>query len=365
MRIDTCYNDCMQQSAFEQQNSRFNFIGFITVIAAISVIFLHVNSCFWEYSNISKAVWISANIIDSIFYFAVPVFYMISGATLLNFYHRYRLRTYLKRRFLKTVIPFLFWSIVALIFRVVVFGIDNINLQNIIYLFLEGKALDIYWFFIPLFSIYLSIPLFAAVSDEKKKTVFSYLVVVGFAINICLPFIFVAANIRTPETIQVLSIFGYMFYVPLGYLLANYSITKKIRILIYFFGLAGLITQLLGTHFLTLNSNELVTTFKGYLNLPAVLYSIAMFVLLKECGNLLSNKNRMNTIILFLARFSFSSYLVHYYFIVLGQYFLKEATNSIAYRLLIPIPIYLFICLIVWAIKKIPYVKKIIGFILP
>ena len=64
------------------------YLDLLSIIAAFSVIILHVNGVFWEFSS-TQSYWKSALIIESVFYFAVPVFFMISGATLMNFYERY------------------------------------------------------------------------------------------------------------------------------------------------------------------------------------------------------------------------------------------------------------------------------------
>ena len=60
--------------------------------------------------------WISANIIESIFYFAVPVFFMISGCTLIDYRNKYSTKIYFKKRINKTLIPFIIWSMLALLY---------------------------------------------------------------------------------------------------------------------------------------------------------------------------------------------------------------------------------------------------------
>ena len=54
---------------------------------------LHTNECFWTFSA-EERYWRTANIIECIFYFAVPVFFMISGITLMDFYDRNSLKEY-------------------------------------------------------------------------------------------------------------------------------------------------------------------------------------------------------------------------------------------------------------------------------
>ena len=98
------------------KNNRIEYISLISVISAIAVIYLHVNSCFWKFST--SRYWFTANIIESVFYFAVPLFFMISGALLLEFNKKYNIKTFFKKRITKTFIPFIIWSFIGLIIQV-------------------------------------------------------------------------------------------------------------------------------------------------------------------------------------------------------------------------------------------------------
>ena len=57
------------------------YITVLSVLSALAVVFLHANGCFWGFSY--EPYWLTANVIESVFYFAVPVFFMDSGANLL------------------------------------------------------------------------------------------------------------------------------------------------------------------------------------------------------------------------------------------------------------------------------------------
>lgn len=87
------------------------YISLLSVISAFSVVSLHTNGCFWKFST--ARYWLKANIIESVYYFAVPIFFMISGATLIDYPKRYDGWTYAKKRVHRTVIPFLAWSLIG------------------------------------------------------------------------------------------------------------------------------------------------------------------------------------------------------------------------------------------------------------
>ena len=62
------------------KHSSTAYLTLLSVLSAVAVVYLHTNTCFWDFRN--EPYWFSANIIESVFYFAVPIFFMISGATL-------------------------------------------------------------------------------------------------------------------------------------------------------------------------------------------------------------------------------------------------------------------------------------------
>ena len=95
-------------------NNREYFIDTLTILSCIAVVFLHTNGIFWTHP--SGRLWLTSNVIESFFYFAVPVFFMISGATLLEYRQRYSTLTFLKKRFLRAFVPFICWSFLQLLF---------------------------------------------------------------------------------------------------------------------------------------------------------------------------------------------------------------------------------------------------------
>ena len=330
---------------------KVNYLDIASVISAISVVILHTNGVFWQFSK--ENYWISSNIIECIFYFAVPVFFMISGATLLNFYDRYNLKRYFHSRIKKTVIPYLFWTFFAIFFRLYItkeIVLSQLTLSEILTIFLTGGGVNVYWFFIPLFCIYLSIPLLASVKEEKRKEVFSYLAITGFVINILLPFINSVFNLEIRLGISVNIISGYLIFLIIGYLLHNYEINNRLTIAIYFLGILGLLLHIVGTYYHSIEIESVSKLYKGYANLPSILYSTAVFLLFKNFGKKLLYNNKIEFIIMHTKKYTFSIYLLHFYIITLiGAYVNKY---SIVWRLFGFIPIMVIVIIITFFIRK-------------
>ena len=96
------------------------YIQILGVLSCLAVVVLHTNGCFWDFSY--ERYWLTANLIENLCYFAVPIFFMISGATLMDYRKRYSTEEFFKKRFWKTVVPFLIWSVVGIVWMYFNYG---------------------------------------------------------------------------------------------------------------------------------------------------------------------------------------------------------------------------------------------------
>ena len=166
---------------------------------------------------------------------------MITGVTLLDYNKKYPTKTYFIKRFKKAVIPFLFWSVFAVVWfyrsdliNVLTGKIDafpNVSFDDLINGIINTKYMGVYWFFIPLFCVYLVIPIFASIPENKRKRVFSYIILVSFIINIFVPFLLSIFGELFCISIKWKFSFSvgleYVFYVLVGYMIHNYEIKRK------------------------------------------------------------------------------------------------------------------------------------------
>lgn len=67
---------------------RSTWITCANVLACLAVIMLHCNGVFW--SHPSGMLWITSNFIETAFFWAVPVFFMIIGAVQIDYHKKYR-----------------------------------------------------------------------------------------------------------------------------------------------------------------------------------------------------------------------------------------------------------------------------------
>ena len=335
-------------------------LAFIQIICAIAVVTLHTNGCFWKFSA-TERYWCTANVIECVFYFAVPLFFMITGITLLDYTDRYSTKEYFRRRISKVVLPYIAWSLIGLFFRIGTgdLPVNNISFKWVINCLLSTEGIiDLYWFFRPLFCVYLTIPLFAMISKEKKKEASNYILIAGFIINALIPFFKSLLGIDFSWPYSISAISGYLFWVWGGYRIYYYPPTRKGKIIIYLFSIIGLTMHIVGTYIISMRAGSIQTLYKGYNNVPCILYSFGVFIFLRDIGVWLQKNKKVKKAIIFLGKYTFPCYLMHWFLLRLRERMIQLDTKSIFFRLLAPYVIYALVIGITWCIRKIPVIKR-------
>lgn len=340
----------------------YDWIDFLRVLATFSVIFVHVSaSILYQYGSISNFDWWIGNIYDSTFRFCVPIFLMITGALILPKTYN-STSEYLKKRFLRILLPFLFWSIVYIakdLFLKLNHGADMNYIEVFTYSFIQLKNGASYhlWYIYLIIGLYLFFPIIGKWITNSNKNEIKYFLVIWFLTIVAqLPFL----NKIAPN-INLTYFSGYIGLPILGYYLSNYSYDFKGKNIVYTLTiLTGIMITIFGTFFITKHHGIFNDSFYSYLSPNVILVAVGVFLLFK--GFVISG-TRTTCIILFFSKYSYGIYLIHVLVLwVLGKF-------SISYVIvnpLIGIPITSVLCfvisaLLVYGIDKLPFGKYISG----
>lgn len=337
---------------------RDNTLTFVQVVCAFAVITLHTNGAFWEFDT-SGTYWFSANLIECLFFFAVPLFFMISGITLIDYQDKYTTAVFFKKRVTKTLIPYFIWSGIGLIYHYFM-SHTVMGARDIIYGLLNGKIVSVYWFFIPLFCVYFSMPLFAAVEKSKQEVTLRYLLFVGIFVNTLVPFVLRAMGEDTIWPYNVSVVTGYLIWVVTGALVYKYPPKFPTKCLIYVCSVIGFLLHAGGTYILSMREGQIITTYKGYNNLPCFMYALGVFMFLMDIGKRLMKIEIVDKVICTLGKYTFAIYLIHWFVMDFVSVKFAVDTHSLLWRIGAPIPIGLIVVAITWLIRKIPVVKEIV-----
>ncbi|EFF67880.1 acyltransferase [Eshraghiella crossota] len=342
------------------------YFDLLNIFACFAVVALHVNGAVHTFAKTRN--WVSCMFIEALFYFAVPVFFMLTGATLMNYRKRYDTGAFFKKRIFKTFVPFMIWSIIGIcwsIFYTKGMKISDINTPaKFISAVINCKGMGIYWFFPALFSVYLTIPLFSLVDEDKrieKKGIFTYLILVYIVLNVLLPFVCRLTGIQWNSALNAVSCGGYVVWFLIGYLLANTDINKKFRILIYILGLIGFFMYFYLTVQNSFKTGKFDKTYAGYMNIPAIFMGTAVFVLFKYGKwNSIEKHEKAVRFVRNLSAASFGVYLIHYYLKDFSIRHFGIDPRSTLYRIVGTFIIYGLSVIIVRVIQKIPVIRKMV-----
>lgn len=302
---------------------RVAYFDVLNALACFAVVAMHVNSRFWSFSP--DARWAESLLIESLAYPAVGIFLMITGATLIDYRQRYSTREYVKKRLLRVVLPYVAWSLLAMVFHVLKGQLAwaDLTLSNICGWLLNGSYYSVYWFFPPLFMCYAAIPALGCVEREKRVRVFAYLAGLSF-VTLCLaPMVSRWTGIPWNEELATPVSGGYLIYPLLGYVLSRVECPKLARLILYALGLFGLLLRMIMTWVLSARAGIVDYAYGTYLNFPCVLQTAAVFVWFRQSRHA---GPRLERLARRLSSASFTVYLSHKFVMdVLDRFALEPA----------------------------------------
>ena len=334
------------------------YYDLLTIAAAFAVVAMHVNSQYWNYRPAPS--WILNVFIEKTCFWAVPVFFMITGATLMDYRDRYNTKIYAQKRIKKTVIPFLAWSIIGLFFSIYYTHSVSQHQSLTYYLNLilttSIPEVNIYWFFLSLFAYYLCIPAISLIPQTARKKAFSFLIIYTISCNLLsniLPYI----NIQFSSYLSNPMCRGDFIYPLIGYILANTDINKKERIIFYATGFLSWVIMFAGALYNSFADGKLQHSYT-YLQ---VFLACAVFVFVKELSSKHATFFKSKTKkIAFLSSCCYGIYLIHKFVLVITLNITKVNPNHWWWPLIGTPIIFTLTFLSVFICKHIFFIRKLI-----
>lgn len=167
------------------------YMYILNIVSCIAVVLLHTSLLVFNVDYSSK--WIHAVTIQAFNIFAVPIFFMISGANLLGYRERYSTKKFFTKRFSKIGIALLGGSIVCYLvfalFPQYFFAADQIaqsaSIKDFIKRFLTNQINDIYWFLYSIIYLYMLTPILSRIVEYRRTL--EYVIVTLGVVSIGLP----------------------------------------------------------------------------------------------------------------------------------------------------------------------------------
>ena len=350
-----------------RNSNNTEWLNLLRALATIGVIVIHVSSPVVNMTyGKDMAYWWIGNVFNSSVRFAVPVFLMISGATLLN--KDYPLWEFYKKRLTRVFIPLAFWMIIYWVFRWSMLApkIQPKSIDSIIEwgytLFLKEGISKHFWYVYMMFFIYLFVPFIG--KWIRKLNSKSTLYILTMWILACFVLRDTPLNLYNWQKEYLSKMLAYLLYT--GYLVLGFYLTKidylsqKNRPYILLFFVITIFTCAFSTFNLSHKIGSLNLAFYSYLSINTIAQSALVFLFLKD-SNIKNNfiHNTISTI----SNNSYGIYLAH--IMVIGLFFKNGIFWTMAHPI-ISLPVVILLTLLTsFAINlivcKIPYGKHITG----
>lgn len=331
-------------------NQRIFYYDFLRAFAIFAVILCHVDGLIgYSFYNLKLAM---PGLLTCIALTGVPIFFMLSGALLLN--RTYSLKEFYKKRFSRIMPPFIFWTLLSIFIGVLALNWTNKNAIDYFFGITSPT-----WYVWVLIGVYLIIPIINSFLKEYKLK--------GLEFFLAIWVITILFNTYQPyflKTLELSYFAGYIGYVILGYYLDNkeFKLSDKnmffIGILIFI--LFTIVHMIIFYRMIPLSTDH-------YLNIITVCQSIGLFLMIKYLDKIsLKNNNlfsRIKTnwvgkIILSLSLCSYGMFLNHY---IILEYIKQFNFHSLKALLAILIITLLLSWFVSYLASKIPFIGKLSG----
>ena len=338
----------------------------LTILACLMVVFFHCNSVIYNYSDTIS--WKISVIERCVVYSAIPIFFMLTGAKLMNYRQRYTTKEYAKKRLLRVGVPYLFWNLFYVVYGIVMpNGTKFSGITDFISKFLNSEFQGRYWFFWPLFMVYLVIPVISLVLQaENHRKYLWYLVCLTFGFCWVLNPVMKLLGMQYNSYMIVPVCAGYMMYVLFGYLISTEQWSIRKRIILYALALISGVFAIVYTIHRSGSAGNDMLGILSYEYFPSGLTGAAIFVFLKhlfENSKKLSSLKEDSKAVKLIRNVSgacMGVWLTHSLGILFVEYFFNMGINSYVFRFAYP-PVVFLICVVaVLVLKKIPVLKYIV-----
>ena len=331
-------------------NQRIFYYDFLRAFAIFAVILCHVDGIIgYSFWNLKVAL---PGLLTTIALTGVPIFFMLSGALLLN--RKYSLKEFYKKRFSRIFYPFLFWMIISIIIGILYLNWTKIDALNVFFGITSHT-----WYIWVLIGIYLIIPIINSFFKEYGLKGLEFFLIIWI--------ITILFNSYCPHYLKTLELSyfsGYIGYVILGYYLDNkkfkFSNEKMFYIGTFIFILFTIVHMIIFYRMIKFYSDY-------YLNIITLLQSTGLFLMIKYLDIISLNTeklfskiktNKMGKIILSISLCSYGMYLNHY---IIIEYFKQFNLHSLKALFAILIITLFLSWFSTYICSKIPYIEKFSG----
>lgn len=352
------------------KGNRYLSYDILRVMALFFVILTHVTAyLIINFKTAPGNEYLISNIIQFIVFAGVPIFVLLSGALLLNEDKKFDTKTFYKNSFLFLVLLTIGWVVFYGLFYAVILPMISgqpILISNFFIYLISFKGSDYphLWYMYMVIGLYLLIPVLRLFVKRENK---NYILILIFG-SILVQFIpnyldFLTTNLDVTllnfvNLFYLYPVMGYLPYLLVGWYLTNFKISKRNRSIIYALAILIVVGSFI---LLQLGYKMRGPTLNG-LSISSLLWGSAIFLLVTTIYG--DRKTGSNTLIT-MSKLVFGVYIVHVIFLEIFLRFIlpyEQFTlqSPLAYIIIGFLFVTILSYLVVYAISKVKYLKKIV-----
>lgn len=356
------YMESNKKLALGSHKSRYYYMDLLNIIATMAVLMLHTSEYAFEYKPM-QINWYVSLAIQIIFIWAVPIFFMISGANLLNYRDRYDTKTFFKKRWARVLIPFLFWSIAWYAWNHFAVHSGDWSIKG----FINGIEYDtiqpIFWFFYFLIPIYIAIPYLSILATKMNKKIVQYIIVLYFIGTCIVNYGYILIRRTSDQLLNniplAISTGVGIFFV--GWYLHNFKANKKQRYLLYTATILSIVFMFILTIILSAIRHETVRDVYSIFSIGGFLMPLGIWAFIQNRFH--KDWQPSAKVAYWLKKLSGASlgvYVIHEFIIVIIEHLFSLSSASYVHLFLLPIVVWIISITIVLIFQKIPVVNRIL-----
>lgn len=341
---------------------RYFYMDLLNILATFAVVMLHGSS--FAFTNNGGGRWYLSVFIQVFFIFAVPLFFMISGANILDYRNREDTRTFFKKRFRRVAIPFVFWTIIWFIYNNVQYNHYswlNINTYaRLLNGFMHGTVQPIFWYFYIIIGFYLSAPLLSKIVTINQKVLVQYLLVLNIIVVGFIGYYYQLRNQPDSSFSGGISVgvAGSVGIFVLGWYLHHYPLAERQRHLLYLAGISSVLMMIGLALVLSKHFGSFQRQTYSIWGIFGMTWSATVFVFFQHHFSQWTPSPKVQSWLRAGSSASLGVYVLHYFFVETLEVQFHLAQNSFWHLLVMPVVVWLVVTLLVKAIQKIPYLRR-------
>ena len=316
------------------ENKRLIWPDFLRIISTFCVVLIHATSAILKRCEVGSSLWMWSGFFNSMVRWAVPIFFMISGAFLLDPEKSFDVRKFFKKNVFRIVLCIVVWGLFYSVLDQYLFGtVSWKSIPIAIYGILTNHTGYHLWFLYTLLILYVSTPFLRIFTENASRKQLDCALLIWLLLVIVQPtansFIEAVLHIENAFSFSPVVFADYGGYYLLGYRLKKYPPSEKYTPALLIAGILSFLIMPAGNMLFSVKQSCFYEGFSVPLGFFCFVFSVSLF-------SLSSRVNFSGKWISRIGKYAFGIYLVHPFFISL-TFSILEINCNIAPAPLVPL----------------------------